>query len=152
MKKTKNENIDISRILENELGVSFSNYEFKLDSWGDVDNYCELNNGDLLLLECEQGQKHPNTNVLKLYPYLEQHPKKRIVLIHYFFPENKSPKNRLALCDFIAKKMEILFNGRFQYVSLKCEKSSLLEKLKEQKKGLMQQLLTGKKRLKIENK
>lgn len=144
MKKTKNENIDISRILEKELGVSFSNYEFKLDSWGDVDNCCELNNDDLLLLECEQGQKHPNTNVLKLYPYLEQHPNKRIVLIHYFFPENKSPKNRLALCDFIATKMETLFNDRFQYMPLRCDKSSLIEKLKERTKGLMQVLLTEK--------
>jgi hypothetical protein len=147
MKKTKNENVEISEILGKELGIRFTNTEFKLDQWGDADNFCALNENDLVLLECEHGQKHPNTNVVKLFPYLERHTSKRIVLIHYFFPENKAPKNRLALCDFIASKMESSLNGRFQYISIKCSSKEIKVKLREQQKGLMQVLLTGKKRL-----
>jgi hypothetical protein len=144
MKQTKLENIVIADIIGKELGISFSNQEYKLDSWGDADNFYEMNENDLVLLECELGQKHPNTNVMKVFPYLEKHSNKRIILIHYFFPENKAPKNRLALCDFIASKMENSLKDRFQYVSLKCEKSFVIEKLREKKKGIMQQLFTRK--------
>jgi len=144
MTQTKQENIEIAEIIGKELGISFSNQTYKLDSWGDADNFYEMNENDLVLFECEIRQKHPNTNVMKVFPYLEKHSNKRIILIHYFFPENKAPKNRLALCDFIASKMENSLKDRFQYVSLKCEKSFVIEKLREKKKGIMQQLFTRK--------
>lgn len=150
MKKTEKNNIKISKHIGEVLGVSFKNEEFSLGKWGEVDNWAQLSDDMLILIECEKGQKHPNTNVLKLYPYLEENPDKTIVLVHYFYPENKAPKNRRALCDFIASKMENSLKDRFQYISLKCEKQYISEKLREQRKGLMQVLLTGKVRLKID--
>lgn len=149
MKKTSKENIAISETIAKALGITFINEEFSLGKWGDVDNWCELSHDTIVLLECEKGQKHPNTNVLKLYPYLEENSEIKVLLIHYFYPENAAPKNRLALCDFLGGKLEQQFSGRFQYVSLKCNSNEITEKLREQKKGLIQVLLTSKVRLKI---
>lgn len=115
MKKTNHHNTIVSSEIEKQLNIKFENFEFKLDNWGEVDNYAIIEKNTYVFLECERGQKHPNTNVLKLYPYLEKNPEIKITLIHYFFKENKTPKNRLALCDFIAKKMEEIFGNRFTY-------------------------------------
>jgi hypothetical protein len=115
MKKTNFQNIQISSILEMELQINFENLEFHLNGWGDVDNYAVIDKNTYVFLECEHAQKHPNTNVLKLYPYLEENPEISITLIHFFFRENKVPKNRLALCDFIADKMKTQFGSRFNY-------------------------------------
>lgn len=101
MKKTSKENIEISEIIGNALGLTFKNEELSLGNWGEVDNWSKLSDCALILVECEKGQKHPNTNILKLYPYLEENTDLEIILIHYFYPENKAPKNRLALCDYL---------------------------------------------------
>lgn len=140
MKNTAKENIVISQAIEKALGITFSNEEFSLDGWGDVDNWCQLSNDILVLLECEKGQKHPNTNVLKLYPYLEEFPLVHIILIHYFFPENKAPKNRVRLCHFVGEKLEAEFGVRFQYVYVKCTQELIGEELAKHNKGLMQVL------------
>ncbi len=94
---------------------NFKKEEFRLDSWGSSDFYCY--NGDVLvLLEVEKGQKHPNTNVLKVWPYLEQNEKEKILFIHVIRPENNAPKNRLGLCTFTGEKLEVIFKRRFAYV------------------------------------
>jgi hypothetical protein len=149
MKKTSEENIEISDLISDSLGISFRNTEYSLGKWGEVDNWAMLPNDTIVILECEKGQKHPNTNLLKLYPFWEENSDKTIVLIHYFYPKNKAPKNRLALCDFLSDKMEQLFVGRFHYISLRCDANEISEKIWEQKKGFMQQLLTGKIRLNL---
>ncbi len=140
MKKTAKENLIISRIIENALGITFINEEFSLGKWGEVDNWCHLSHDIIILLECEKGQKHPNTNVLKLYPYLEEFPKVHVILIHYFFPENKAPRNRVALCNFLGEKLEYEYGLRFQYVHLKCEPDQISEELKKHKTKLMNTL------------
>lgn len=147
MKGTNTDNCHITGIIEKALNVRFQNREFPLGSWGDVDNYCLVDNNSYLLLECEKGQKHPNTNVLKLYPFLKARKDSLIVLLHYFFPENKAPKNRVALCDFIATKMEKELFGRFQYLRLPSDETAITTFLQQQKKGLMQKLLTSDLRL-----
>ena len=101
--------------LYSQQGIKFENFEFKLDNWGEVDNYAIIEKNTYVFLECERGQKHPNTNVLKLYPYLEENPQISITLIHFFFKENKTPKNRIRLCNFVANKMKIDFGNRFNY-------------------------------------
>ncbi|KQT24156.1 hypothetical protein ASG22_09070 [Chryseobacterium sp. Leaf405] len=115
MKKTTFLNCDVSQAIEKQLNIKFENYEFSLDGWGDVDNYAIINENSYVFLECELGQKHPNTNVLKLYPYLEENQEISITLIHFFFSNSKPPKNRLKLCDFIAEKMKREFGDRFNY-------------------------------------
>jgi hypothetical protein len=149
MKATNKENCLITSIIEKALNVVFWNEEFCLGTWGDVDNYCKVGDNAYLLLECEKSQKHPNTNVLKLYPFLEEHSDVSIVLLHYFFPENKAPKNRKMLCKYIANKMEQEFKGRFQYITLPREVTLIEATLRQQKKGLMQKLLTGEVRVKM---
>jgi len=141
MKKTSKENIEISDLIADSLGINFRNTEYSLGKWGEVDNWAMLPNGTILLLECEKGQKHPNTNVLKLYPFLEENSDKTIVLIHYFYPENKATKNRLALCDFLGDKMEKLFLGRFQYYSLKCKPKEISDTFTKHQEGLINDLL-----------
>lgn len=136
MKKTSKENIEISDLIADSLGINFRNTEYSLGKWGEVDNWAMLTNGTILLLECEKGQKHPNTNVLKLYPFLEENSDKTIVLIHYFYPENKATKNRLALCDFLGDKMEKLFLGRFQYISVRCEIHEIIKFFQKEKVGM----------------
>ena len=115
MKKTNFLNCEVSSIIEKQLNIKFENYEFSLAGWGDVDNYAVIDKNSYVFLECESAQKHPNTNVLKLYPYLEENTEISITLIHFFFRENRAPKNRLALCDFIANKMKTQFGDRFNY-------------------------------------
>ena len=149
MKATNTDNCTVSKIIEEALGIRFRNEEFRLLSWGDTDNYCRISDKAYVLIECERGQKHPNTNVLKLYPFLEENPNIKIVLLHYFFPENKAPKNRLSLCDFIAKKMEQQFPERFQYLKLPQDIKMIPSFLQYEKKGLIQKLLTDEVRMKI---
>jgi hypothetical protein len=150
MKATHIDNCTVSKVIEEALGIQFKNEEFRLSSWGDSDNHCRISDTTYVLLECERGQKHPNTNVLKLYPYLEEQPDIKIVLLHYFFPENKAPKNRLSLCYFIAKKMEQQFPERFQYLKLPQDIKVIPSFLRQEKKGLIQKLLTGEVRVKID--
>lgn len=137
MKKTAKENIAISQIIEDALGITFNNEEFSLGKWGEADNWCELSHDTIILLECEKSQKHPNTNVLKLYPYLEEFPLVHVILIHYFFPENKAPKNRVTLCNFLGKKLEFEFGTRFLYVHLKCQPEQISEELRKYNTKLM---------------
>lgn len=142
MKATNTVNCKISEIIGKELSVRFENKEWQLGSWGDVDNYCVLGRDKYLLLECERGQKHPNTNVLKLYPYLEDNKEVTLTLLHYFFPENKAPKNRVALCHFISKKIEEAFPGRFLYLRLPSDEKAIPAFFQQQKEGLTQKLFT----------
>ena len=130
MKKTKKENIVISKIIEKKWNISFENNEFKLGKWGDVDNFCRVNDKLIILMEFEKGQKHPNTNILKIWPFLEENNDLRIVLLHYFFPENKAPKNRKRLCFFLGEKLEKLFETRFRYVQLNEDTINDLKSLK----------------------
>ena len=144
MKKTAKANIKISQAIGKVLGINFRNEEFSLGTWGDVDNWCRLTDETLVLLECENsGQKHPNTNVVKIYPYLEESAHIRVILIHYLSPENKAPKNRVKLCNFFGKKMEAEFSDRFQYVHLKCQQELIEENLSQHKSRLMKLLKAG---------
>jgi len=140
MKKTAHKNIPISQAIEKALGITFSNKEFSLGGWGEVDNWCQLSHDTLVLLECESGQKHPTTNVLKLFPYLEEFPKVNVILLHYFIPENKTPKNRVALCHFLGEKLENTFGIRFQYVHVRCKHEMIEMEFSKHNKRLMQML------------
>lgn len=141
MKKTAKKNIPVSRLIGDSLGFTFENEEFPLGNWGHVDNWAEYSINTLILLECERSQKHPNTNILKLWPYLDEYPNVHVILIHYFFPENKAPKNRVALCDFVGKKLEAEFGIRFQYVPLRCSQKLIKEELEKYDVKLMSAVL-----------
>jgi|SaaInlV_120m_DNA_4_1040238.scaffolds.fasta_scaffold21640_2 hypothetical protein len=111
MAKVTAENLFIAK----RLGIDFEASELKLDKWGNVDFYCQTGNL-MILLEVEKGQKHPCTNVIKVWPYLEENPELKIFLIQIVRQENKAPKNRIALCKYMGKKMESEFPNRFKYL------------------------------------
>jgi len=111
MPKVHFENKEIAQA----LNLPINDIEFTLDEWGNVDCFF-LENEILILMEIEKGQKHPNTNVLKVWPYLEKYPNLKMVLIQLIHPANKAPKNRLKLCVFTGQKLEKLFPDRFRFI------------------------------------
>lgn len=97
------------------LGLGFANEEIQLLNWGNADNYCIIDQDLLLLMEVEVGQKHPTTNIIKIWPYLEQNKSLKIILVHLITDPSKISRNRLMLCHFIGQKMETEFDSRFRY-------------------------------------
>jgi len=84
-----------------------------------------LRNNSWLLLEVEGKQHHPNTNVLKLWPFLEAHQNLSVILVHAF---EKNGRNRLSsrgkLAEWLAKKMRKTLRSRFRYFRIVVDPSS----------------------------
>ena len=59
---SKIDELKVSDILAQNLGVSFTNSKFRLDGWGEVDNWAKLDDDTYLYIEVETSQKHPNTS------------------------------------------------------------------------------------------
>ena len=72
--------------------------------------------GDLdtrLYVETERpGQAHPTTNVVKYWPWLDEDPSRRLVLVHLFFANS----HRRRLTSWVADRMEREFGERFRYL------------------------------------
>ena len=120
------------------LNIEFEPNEFDLNGWGRVDFYSKGENDTLIFVEVENRQKHPQTNVLKIWPFLEENPSIKILLIHIILPQkikkHEPSKNRLKLCKFVGDKLEKLFNDRFRYIYIKgnpWDESSLNEQIKK---------------------
>ncbi|MCZ2153592.1 MAG: hypothetical protein LC114_06770 [Bryobacterales bacterium] len=107
----------ICAAVSREVGVPIDNKEYEIGSWGRADCYAWLSKKKLLLLEIEKSQKHPCTNVLKLWPYLMERPDLRIVLVQAFFDTNPSRTgSRGALCTWLGSEMQQQLGGRFRYI------------------------------------
>src|SRR3954468_15873817 len=105
----KCDEISVAVLISRELGVEFSGRKFPLGVWGKVDDYVELRRNQYLFLEVETSQKHPNTNVLKVWPYLEAHPKVSIVLAQAFFPQSPGcNSSRGKLGCWLGERLESL--------------------------------------------
>ena len=59
----------IAELIGRRLGIDFGQSKRRLDTWGQADRWVELRENLWLLLEIEGKQHHPNTNVLKLWPF-----------------------------------------------------------------------------------
>lgn len=121
----------VSIFIANELKIEFNNKKFRLNGWGEVDNWCELSDNCYLFLEVETKQKHPNTNILKLWPFLFENSNFRIFLIQTFYPEspgNKSNRGKLGL--WTATQLKELFKYRFDYKKLILDGKNDIEELK----------------------
>ena len=106
----------VAKLLAKELDISFQDHKLNLDSWGQVDNWAKLNSKAFVFLEVEGGQKHPCTNVLKVWPYIEKKKKLGIFLIHCFLPKTPSTNSsRRRLAEWIVVKLEKMFKNRFLY-------------------------------------
>ncbi|HEX6883161.1 MAG TPA: hypothetical protein VF530_07250 [Planctomycetota bacterium] len=103
----------VASALQRELGLSFRG-KYELDGWGTVDDHHRLPDGRVLLLEVESAQKHPCTNVLKIWPYLEKHPSLSVILLQVFFPHSPGlTSNRGELGRWLGLRMKELLGDRF---------------------------------------
>lgn len=96
--------------------------------WGFPDGFNELSENTKVYYEIEYGQNHPNTNVLKYWPILEENEALNIILIQWIIKKPKS-KNRWELSKFIGDKMEKTFPKRFTYCFLEYEERSNINEL-----------------------
>lgn len=109
----------VSDTISLATGIAFENKELSLGDWGKADNYAQINSDSYVCLEVEKEQKHPVTNVVKYWPYLEQADNANITLVHAFFSDSpglNSSRGRLA--EDFAVKMEKSFGDRFKYFRL----------------------------------
>lgn len=100
--------------------------------WAFPDGADDLGNNTSLYFEIEMGQHHPDTNVLKYWPILEENPELKIILIQWIIKKPKS-KNRWELSKFIGKKMMDVLKDRFEYYYLEYNDEINIEKLKKLK-------------------
>jgi len=106
----------VAKLLARKLKVKFKNEPFPHQEWGRPDRWAELCPTQFFFLEVEEGQAHPDTNVLKVWPYLEGHPKHRIFLIQAFLSQNQNQdSSRIRLSQWIGNKLGKRFPIRFYY-------------------------------------
>jgi hypothetical protein len=106
--------------VEGVLRVKFQLGELQIDSWGQCDKYATVGDDRYVILEVDgPGQKHPCTNVLKLWPYLEKNPKRRALLIHVCSDVNDLPQTgRARLAQWTAKRMQSSLGAPFLCVTM----------------------------------
>lgn len=113
---SKVDELNVSSLVGKKLDIKFQNRQFILDDWGKVDNWCELTTDTYVFLEVESKQKHPNTNVLKVWPYLLKYSSKNIFLIQTYFLNSPGFKsNRGKLSEWLGIELKKQLNGRFNY-------------------------------------
>lgn len=113
---SKADEIRVCNLLSSGLNLEFEDKKYLLDQWGEVDNWCKLGENCFLFIEVETSQKHPCTNVLKIWPSLESKKTFRIFLIQTFF--SYSPglySNRGKLSLWTGAQFENLYPNRFRY-------------------------------------
>lgn len=134
MARTKATQEYAAHLVTRDTGVQFQDECLHLKNWGSVDKCALLGPNHYLVLEAEDGQKHPCTNVLKLWPYLETRPEVSVILVHVFFQDGKRrDSSRGRLGPFVGQKMTNALEGRFQYRQLVInrESDSIVEGLDE---------------------
>ena len=80
---------------------------------GRSDFVCRLDGETILFIEMERpGQKHPCTNVVKYWPWLEESEGRRLILVQVFVGN----KSRRPLTRWLANRLVREFGNRFQYI------------------------------------
>lgn len=98
------------------IGVKFQSDELRLGTWGSSDRYAILRDNTFLILEVESQQKHPSTNVAKIWPWLEENPSYRVLLIQVYLTGSPGiTSNRGRIATWLGAKMEDFLEGRFRY-------------------------------------
>jgi hypothetical protein len=112
------------------LGVSFDAGSLQLGTWGTADAHARLDRW-LVVLEVESNQKHPSTNVAKLWPWLDEHPEERVLLNQTYFtwsPGRTSNRGRVAA--WLGARMQRELPGRFIYRRLEVGQPAEREELR----------------------
>jgi len=55
----------ISGFIADQLRINLNGTKFRLDGWGEVDNWTQLDNGVFIFLEVETSQKHQSASLKK---------------------------------------------------------------------------------------
>ena len=98
------------------LQLKFESARCELGTAEKVDGWVRLTERCWLILEVEEGQQHPSTNVLKLWPVLEKRPELTVILAHVFFATSRAARNsRGELATWLGSHMESSLHGRFRY-------------------------------------
>ena len=72
----------VREVLAQHLAIQFTEARSHLGSWGRTDGEATLGDHARLFLEVESMQKHPSTNVLKVWPFLEENKSLSVLLVH----------------------------------------------------------------------
>jgi hypothetical protein len=106
----------VAELLQKILSLEFSKNRDQLGRWGEVDRVSKVCSNKYVFLEVEEGQTHPDTNVLKVWPYLEENRRVRIFLIQVFLPKClKKCQSRVLLSEWTGGKLATRFPKRFRY-------------------------------------
>jgi hypothetical protein len=109
----------VARLLQTKLNIKFEKGHHKLGDWGYVDMCSEICSDRFVFFEVEEGQKHPCTNVLKVWPYLETHGSHKVFLIQSFFRKNvKRRSSRRELSQWTGRRLTQTMRGRFHYCKI----------------------------------
>jgi hypothetical protein len=107
----------VREAISNLVNSQFEKKRPKLVTNEMVDGWIKFTEEKWLILELEEGQKHPTTNVLKLLHFLNENPQVSIILAHVYFPNSaavNSSRGRLAA--WLGSQMEQHYlPGRFYY-------------------------------------
>lgn len=102
--------------IANLTGLSFEKTKPNLGSDEKVDGWIKLAENKWIILEVEDGQNHPTTNVAKLWRFLDSNPNISLVLAHVYFPDSKAvASSRGNLASWVGNQIELLFPRRFHY-------------------------------------
>jgi hypothetical protein len=104
-----------SNAIGTALGLQLTGKEYSLDAYGRADNHCRLNESLLFLVEIEMSQRHPEMNVLKVWPYLQNHEDQNIILVQHIIDRTSVSPNRLLLCHWLNDEMAKTLASRFRY-------------------------------------
>lgn len=113
---SKLDEASVAKLIAHQTGIEFTGRKFDLGGWGQVDDYASLKTDHYLFLEVETGQKHPCTNVLKVWPYLEANQQVTVLLVQVFFPDSPGcNSSRGKLGCWLGQRLEMLLGNRFRY-------------------------------------
>jgi hypothetical protein len=121
------------QLIEIEKGIKSQEGFF----WAFPDGKNKLSNNTYLYFEIEKGQNHPDTNVLKYWPVLEENHELKIILVQWIIKKPRS-KNRWELSKFVGAKMENILAGRFNYCFLEYDEETNINKLESLKTLLIE--------------
>ncbi len=106
----------VCEVLTEHLKIQFTEDRSHFEKWGRTDGEATLGDQTLLLLEVESMQKHPSTNVLKVWPFLEENENKSVLLVHAFFEDSPGrTSSRGELANWLALRMQDILGSRFIY-------------------------------------
>ena len=108
----------VSELLNRRLTVTLTGRKYRTE-WGEADDHVFLTANRLLILEVERNQRHPGTNVLKIWPQLHRRRRLNIMLVHAFIEGSKAMNgSRKLLNDWISDRLEKEYWRRFKYHQL----------------------------------